>query len=255
MSFLTEKQQEEILLDKKRKTLKKCKKCITEKDGTHFYDEDDFELEIYDDIDIEGDFVFDYDLTEYCKECLRTAKRKRQAGLRLCYECLYEKSILDFDGNNTTCKICQTANVGNRQKRKEKLIRDYGVPIDIAEDFVRGRLHCGACGTKRNLVPDHCHTTQLYRGPLCSDCNSTKGFAHENPQVLRKLADDCEKWNPIKENYKQGNIDYVVDRIDHIEDYLDLDDYHAKNLGQLTLSAKSFFAKKHKEWKNNYSDE
>jgi len=38
---------------------------------------------------------------------------------------------------------------------------------------------CAWCGFKTRLVRDHCHTTGLVRGMLCSSCNIAETFSHD----------------------------------------------------------------------------
>ena len=47
---------------------------------------------------------------------------------------------------------------------------------------------CQAYGRVVPLVVDHDHVTGLYRGLLCSNCNTALGFAQDSPIILRKLA-------------------------------------------------------------------
>ena len=46
----------------------------------------------------------------------------------------------------------------------------------------------GASGKIRDLSIDHCHTTNVVRGLLCSACNRGIGLLQDNPDTLRKAA-------------------------------------------------------------------
>lgn len=52
-------------------------------------------------------------------------------------------------------------------------------------------LQCAVCGEEpdKALCVDHNHKTGKVRELLCNGCNSALGFARENPEILRKLAD------------------------------------------------------------------
>ena len=69
-------------------------------------------------------------------------------------------------------------------KREERRVRLAGRPRPVAGEI------CGA--EDRPIVWDHDHMTGLFRAWLCSDCNFTLGQAHDNPAVLRALADLLE---------------------------------------------------------------
>lgn len=52
---------------------------------------------------------------------------------------------------------------------------------------------CEVCGREGDTVNDHCHTTGKFRGFICMWCNSALGFAKDNPNILRKLAEYLEQ--------------------------------------------------------------
>ena len=45
---------------------------------------------------------------------------------------------------------------------------------------------CEICGSDKRLVPDHNHTTNEYRGTLCSNCNCGIGFLNDNVNKIEK---------------------------------------------------------------------
>ena len=48
---------------------------------------------------------------------------------------------------------------------------------------------CEVCGrTDRKITLDHCHVTNKVRGWLCLHCNVIIGHAHDDPDLLEKLA-------------------------------------------------------------------
>jgi len=66
---------------------------------------------------------------------------------------------------------------------------------------------CEGCGAKegdstgRALATDHNHETDDFRGILCKDCNQAIGLLHDNPALLRRLADYLEqplRWPGVK---------------------------------------------------------
>lgn len=76
--------------------------------------------------------------------------------------------------------------------------RTYGITIaERDEIFAHQGYKCAACGTgdprsKKGWVVDHCHESGKIRGVLCHGCNSSLGYAYEDPARLRALADYIE---------------------------------------------------------------
>lgn len=54
---------------------------------------------------------------------------------------------------------------------------------------------CVGCQQTTNLVFDHCHTSNRFRGWICNSCNKTLGFAKDNSLTLRRLADYLDAFN------------------------------------------------------------
>lgn len=48
------------------------------------------------------------------------------------------------------------------------------------------KKNCQMCGSDKRLCWDHDHKTGLYRGTLCSRCNSLLGFANDDVMLLEK---------------------------------------------------------------------
>jgi len=47
--------------------------------------------------------------------------------------------------------------------------------------------NCEVCGQARRICFDHCHLTGLFRGWICSHCNTILGLADDNAKLLEKL--------------------------------------------------------------------
>jgi hypothetical protein len=69
--------------------------------------------------------------------------------------------------------------------------------IECEKKYAKGRLkahkqaspkasNCQICGSDRNLVMDHCHHTEKFRGWICSNCNTGIGRFNDDPQLLLK---------------------------------------------------------------------
>ena len=52
---------------------------------------------------------------------------------------------------------------------------------------------CEVCSREGDTLSDHCHHTNKFRGFICMWCNSALGFAKDNPETLRKLAEYLEQ--------------------------------------------------------------
>jgi len=61
-----------------------------------------------------------------------------------------------------------------------KRFRAYGVR---PEQMLRA---CEICGSTENLVADHDHSTGLFRGTLCEDCNFGLGRFKDQPELLSR---------------------------------------------------------------------
>ena len=52
---------------------------------------------------------------------------------------------------------------------------------------------CEVCNGGGVICLDHCHVENKFRGWLCNSCNSALGYARDNPDILRKLAEYLEQ--------------------------------------------------------------
>jgi hypothetical protein len=48
---------------------------------------------------------------------------------------------------------------------------------------------CGSKGGRNGIVFDHCHNSGLFRGWLCSGCNTALGAVRDSRETLLRLAD------------------------------------------------------------------
>lgn len=142
-------------------------------------------------------------------------------GKRYCNSCLAEKKcpkceefmVLTFRtskwGKPTPeykCRKCRTDSESKRRLQDldayylAKVESKYGITKE--QYFLLYEEACGACqvcgtvptgkGPYRSLNVDHDHATGKVRGLLCAACNKALGYARDNPQILRKLANYLE---------------------------------------------------------------
>lgn len=136
--------------------------------------------------------------------------------LKECTGCKVEKPVDDFNIDRRSpagalmsrCKSCRreeakawrkkNANyernryLGNEQYHREKHLRKkYNISqVDYDALFKSQDGKCAICSRsqKRVFDVDHCHKTGAVRGLLCSNCNRTIGYAHDNIHVLLNAA-------------------------------------------------------------------
>ncbi len=79
--------------------------------------------------------------------------------------------------------------------QRVRKLRGNGVIITL-EEYVAAVESaagcCQLCGREADLHTDHCHTTRLFRGLLCSTCNTGLGKFGDDPAKLRAAADYLE---------------------------------------------------------------
>ena len=83
-----------------------------------------------------------------------------------------------------------------KELRRRKSIKEWEKRRH-EQDELAGRSRPGACEVchhvpARGLHFDHSHSTGNFRGWLCYNCNMALGLLHDNPAVLRNLADYLE---------------------------------------------------------------
>lgn len=110
-------------------------------------------------------------------------------------------------GNGCNSKSCQKCKDAKRERIHPKVqfpkILYKNPSLDIKKKIFKFEKKkttstlkpefCEVCRNKGKIVYDHDHQTGRFRGWLCSQCNVAIGFAGENPNILRKLANYLER--------------------------------------------------------------
>lgn len=123
-----------------------------------------------------------------------------------CTKCGQIKPITKFYENGTgkwrgDCKECVKARSKvshNAEKSRERQAGKYGLSLKEAE-ALWGAEQCEICGDTDPKHPtgsfniDHCHTSGVVRGALCSWCNWGLGHFRDRPDLLRKAADYIDR--------------------------------------------------------------
>lgn len=70
--------------------------------------------------------------------------------------------------------------------RRRTLKIKYNMTIEDYNNLLASQNgSCSICADDKNLVIDHCHTTNRVRGILCSTCNRGIGLMKDSVQVLQ----------------------------------------------------------------------
>lgn len=135
------------------------------------------------------------------------------ARIKMCTRCGEGKELSEFykhsqkpNCTQSECKVCNKRAATARRLSDPKKFNEgqkrcrlakYGLTKDdfnaLLEKQNGGCAICGATsGGKRHenerLHVDHCHTTGVVRGLLCTECNTSLGKFKDSPELLRKAA-------------------------------------------------------------------
>lgn len=128
-----------------------------------------------------------------CMDCFTEFIAPPRGSLpRRCPECTeqWEKIRHTFSGSRT------------ETSRRYNLLTKYGMtPEEWQEMYDRQGGSCAICKrTAEEMVGglhvDHCHSSGVIRGLLCSPCNTSIGKLQEDPAIIRAAADYVE-WHAL----------------------------------------------------------
>lgn len=97
------------------------------------------------------------------------------------------------EANKESVSARKRKNYSKEQQRNTKLQKLYGITLDDYNKMFADQAGCCAtCGTHNSvttkpLCVDHCHTTGLVRGLLCTQCNVALGLAKDNITTLQNM--------------------------------------------------------------------
>jgi hypothetical protein len=120
--------------------------------------------------------------------------------LRKCNECgveahteeeleMFSKNSQSKYGRANICKVCQNKKWTDRSKEwkaKHRYKNRYNITLEEYNKRMATSDHCQICGSKDNLVYDHCHDTMEFRGVLCRQCNRGLGFLGDTKEAIEK---------------------------------------------------------------------
>jgi hypothetical protein len=117
-----------------------------------------------------------------------------EAGVINCTKCGIPQEASHFNRNSigrnglrAWCKTClHNYYVANKRKlREQHVLREFGIPLEVAEKARHNQEgRCKICKKEVPLNIDHCHTTGIFRGLLCSNCNNGLGHFKDSEILL-----------------------------------------------------------------------
>ena len=140
-------------------------------------------------------------LASECKACKKISAAARYAANKEKYDA---RNKAHYQANREKTLARQKEYVKNRDPaertaymRQYRLMSSYGISVaDFkAMEALQNGL-CYICGQEEirhaSLVVDHDHATGKVRKLLCTPCNTSLGFANDDPVRLRAMADYVE---------------------------------------------------------------
>lgn len=137
-------------------------------------------------------------LSTYCLLCFK----KWRPSVRASYHRNKHKYALRTKEYHKLHQPEATARLREKRKQNPDWYRDYKlrqIGTSLAEFrrlFEFQEKKCAICQASdpggRGWHADHDHATNVFRGVLCSGCNTALGFLKDNPALLRRAADYLE---------------------------------------------------------------
>jgi hypothetical protein len=126
----------------------------------------------------------------------RLISKDLAAGTGICTECgPIELGYRTMRGKQVVrCPVAlRNRDSPNRYRPQPDRDRIYphGLTASEARALKEGK-DCALCGSDRKLVVDHCHSTNVIRGVLCTRCNVALGMFGDSPERLREAAEYLE---------------------------------------------------------------
>lgn len=92
----------------------------------------------------------------------------------------FQKQTRAKDGLQSACRSCT---------RVQNFCGKHGFKNDEVKELVATKKSCAICGSKDDLVVDHCHTRNKVRDMLCRKCNTGLGqFSDDTSKLQNAIA-------------------------------------------------------------------
>ena len=134
---------------------------------------------------------FEKGVNKPCRSCANSISAGGGGWTPLCIDCGVNPRE---KGYNSQCKSCHNKRSMKYHKETYRWAK-YGLdgPIEMKA--------CEICGTDIDLVIDHCHDSNIFRGVLCRTCNMGIGHLREDADTVEKAFKYLRRFNEsITEN-------------------------------------------------------
>lgn len=84
------------------------------------------------------------------------------------------------NGLDSWCRECRSAYRSETRRGKYRSM----IGDDHLSSILASTYECTICGDQADLVVDHCHETNKFRGLLCNRCNKGLGLFRDDPDLL-----------------------------------------------------------------------
>lgn len=125
-----------------------------------------------------------------CENCIskETFSRKQRRQKGFCNSCSRQAIV-----GKSKCLVCWCSD----RRRRFKLSKEETERMKHAHEIFDGACQC--CGSKDpggdgNWHTDHDHNRLIFRGILCSNCNSGLGLEKESVEILQKMISYLKKF-------------------------------------------------------------
>lgn len=108
-------------------------------------------------------------------------------------------SDIDEQGRSALCACCGPTKIVRRGVNQWRCATDANERSKLYKRAYRQSKRimlvdsCEICGSDKKLCWDHSHETGLFRGILCSNCNTAIGLFKDDIQILRQAIKYLEK--------------------------------------------------------------
>ncbi len=139
-------------------------------------------------------------LRGFCVACYYRLKRNSPERL-LPRKWRHILSNIDVENKTATCSTCGVIRL---QRRDAKSWRCPTASREKSREYKRAYRqskkammlhHCEICGSVDSLCWDHCHTQNIFRGTLCSNCNKALGLFKDEIDTLLNAIEYLKKFN------------------------------------------------------------